>query len=346
MSFRSALVKYDRTMFEPRGVNGEPVWQRDTHIRDVLTNRLSERHAQLFALPSPQKGDAMSWDAPRDGAMLSWAAATTEQREAAADEVLGLLKDIEGLIRTLMGHSSDSSKILGDILSTSLYVGSTDNLFFVDGQLVAAHWGMTDIKNPDAPSVLPRLAEFVVVEPPLEPVPEPAEEEKPGGWRFEIPVWLVRLLSFVVGAALLGSLLWIFIVPNLPVGVLRIPTDPVDQKDMSFIEGEWEVVSGLVDERTKEPVTISYHFNSQGKGEIRTVLETRGVACSGAIQASFVEQRLDIKYLETMTCEDGSRYGLTEVRCLPQQDGPAHCTFYQQSGDNLDVLIQRKNFWS
>ena len=347
MTIRSVLIKYERTQFEPRGVNGEPIWQSDTHIRDVLANRLSERHAQFFALPSPQKSDTMSWLATRDGAIVSWQAATTEQREAASAEVKGLLADIEGLIRALMGYSSDSSRILGDILSTSLYVGSTDSLFFMDGQLVAAHWGMTDTRDPDAPSVLPRLAKFVeVAPPPPEPAPEPIEDEKPGGWRLWFPAWLLGIFGLLAGLALLAWLLWAFVLPNLPSGALRIPTDAVERKYMSFIEGEWEVLSDLVDVRTGEPVSMTYQFDSEGKGETHVVLETRGIACSGAIKATFVDQRLEIKHLEGIACEDRTKFNPIGVRCLPQADGPATCTFYQNNSYDMDILIQRKNFWS
>ena len=346
MTIRTVLIKYERTQFEPRGVNGEPVWQRDTHIRDVLTNRLSERHAEFFALPSPQKGDTMSWLATRDGAVVSWPAATTEQREAAAAEVKGLLTDFEGLIRALMGHSSDSSRILGDILSTSLYVGSTDNLFFVDGQLVAAHWGMTDTGNPDAPSVLPRLVEFVEVAPPSpEPALEPIEDEKPGGWSLWFPALRLGVFGLLAGLALLAWLLWTFVLPNTPSEALRIPTGAVEQKGTSFIEGEWEVLSDLFDTTTKAPVSITYQFDSEGKGKTHFVFETRGIACTGAIKAAFVDQRLEIKPLERMTCEDGTEYNLIEVRCLPQADGPATCKFHQKNGYDLDILIQRKSFW-
>ena len=47
-----------------------------------------------------------------------------------------------------------------------------------------------------------------------------------------------------------------------------------------------------------------------------------------------------------MVCEDDSNYNLIEVKCLPQPDGPAACMFYQQNSGNLDIMIQRKNFWS
>lgn len=353
MSVLPTLVTHDRDRFEPLGVNGEPVWRRDVQIRDVLGQRLGDRHTRLFAVPKPQRADAMSWSATRDGAVVRWSAATAEQRMAAATEASALLRDIDELIERLRAHDSDSSQILAQILETACYVGSVGDLFLVDGELVAAHWGMVGRDQPEAQSVLPRLVDLAAREPAPEAEPEavadasdPVHEPRQRVWYLRIPVAAGLLFGLLALMLVLWAVLDWFGVVTLPRDRLEVPRSAIEDGDLGFLKGDWEVLTELFDIGTSEPVKIVYSFGADGRGEVRSRLSVRKIECRGPVQVTLEGDTLRFKHTAPVRCPDGNSYSLTGVRCEVGPDGEARCVISQEAWEDLDVIVQRLGFWS
>ena len=344
VSASPVLTRFERDRYEPRGVNGEPVWRRAEQIRDVLSHRLGPRHARFFATPALLKGDAIGWTAAWEGTVTPWAAARPEQRAAASGEVAALLRDIDGLAQDLQARGAESGRILTEILTTALYVASTRTLFFVDDELVAAHWGMTDRADPEAPSVLPRLGDFVDVA--LESEPN-AETEPVAERRSWLVYWIWGgALALLVTVAVTAFLLRDRLPGGMPAKALEIPEESVENGDLGFLEGDWEIVSEILDSQTHEPVHARYRFDAGGQGEVRARLLERDVLCTGAIRAEFSGRTLKFTHLDKMKCEDESIYNVLEIVCETEGSGRATCALEQQGRSTLDVVVQRASTWS
>jgi hypothetical protein len=340
------LVRFERDRFEPRGVNGEPVWRSVYQIHDVLGQRLGDRHVRFFSIPSLLKGEEMGWSSARPGEAVGWAEVGRERRAVAAEEVAALLRDIDMVIRDLRERGADSGRILADILSTALYVASTRTLFFVDDELVVAHWGMIDRADPEAPSVLPRLGSYVDIEPEPDPEPEPVEEPRVPPVRWPRAYWIVSGLMVLLLLMLAAFMARDQIAEYLPKEVLTISETMIENKDLAFLEGEWEIVSELHDTRSGEAVKARYVFKADGTGEIQARLTDRNVLCTGSVKAQFEGRKLKLTHKQEMACEDQRKYNVLGVECEADKNGRARCAFHQKNRETMDVIIQKLNFWS
>ncbi|MDO4840051.1 MAG: SrfA family protein [Desulfovibrionaceae bacterium] len=74
---------------------------------------------------------------------------------------------------------------------------------------------------------------------------------------------------------------------------MQIPEDAAKKKDLSFLEGCWRSVTGLMDANTGQPIKAEYCFSRNGRGH-RKIIKYNGETCTGPLKARFKGNKLTI----------------------------------------------------
>jgi hypothetical protein len=98
---------------------------------------------------------------------------------------------------------------------------------------------------------------------------------------------------------------------------LAIPPDAAENKDLSFLKGCWVSTTDLYNFDSKEPITVQYCFDENGKGT-RTVREKDGSRCAGPLQARFDSSEKLVIDGSSAACNNGGRFVPQRVQCSGQ----------------------------
>ena len=120
---------------------------------------------------------------------------------------------------------------------------------------------------------------------------------------------------------------------------LVIPDKP---QDMAFLQGHWRCETGLVKQRTKEPIVVEFEFDSTGKGKGR-VFEKNN-SCTGAARGTMTAAGELIISLDEQVCRDGSRYTKQKIMCRSGEGvgAAASCRGQNADGSEWNARFIRK----
>lgn len=114
---------------------------------------------------------------------------------------------------------------------------------------------------------------------------------------------------------------------------------PEKSADMSFLQGQWRCETGLVNNRTKEPVVVEFSFDASGNGT-GGIFERRR-ACTGAARGSLTPDGTLRIRLEEQKCGGGDAYTAQEIVCR-NKEGRADCRGRNADGSPWDAHFIRK----
>lgn len=117
---------------------------------------------------------------------------------------------------------------------------------------------------------------------------------------------------------------------------LIIPSDP---ENMSFLEGYWRCETGLVNQRTKEPVVVEFEFRADGKGTGR--IFERNNQCTGNAKGEITDKGELRIILDEQHCADSSSYIEQQIVCR-NEGGIANCLGRNADGSAWDARFSRK----
>ena len=104
-----------------------------------------------------------------------------------------------------------------------------------------------------------------------------------------------------------------------PGDPLTIPPDAAENRDLSFLKGCWVSTTDLFNFDSKEPITVQYCFDENGKGT-RTVQEKGGSRCAGPLQARFDSAGKLVIDGSSAACNSGGRFVPQRVQCSGRGD--------------------------
>ncbi|MCT4705640.1 SrfA family protein [Enterobacteriaceae bacterium H11S18] len=159
------------------GENGQAVFDSALQIRETLRLRKQHGVADSLAIPQPNdEGDRVDWYAPLEGSVLSWAAASDEQRKKALRYLENCQANIATLIQRCQQAEKTAIQLFGSLLSNALQFPGSQHIYLVDGKPVITFWGFVNLNQDAREDVLDCLRVVEAPEPVIEIVPEPEPE--------------------------------------------------------------------------------------------------------------------------------------------------------------------------
>ena len=127
--------------------------------------------------------------------------------------------------------------------------------------------------------------------------------------------------------------------PSQAATPLGIPPQALDSGDVSFMDGHWRSLTGLMENRTGKPIVVEYDFkNGQGSA---TISRSDGVACRGPAGAVIQGTSLVVSQQGNLVCGDGTAYAPSDVKCTLDENQNAVCQGQYPGGDKYNVEIVR-----
>lgn len=123
--------------------------------------------------------------------------------------------------------------------------------------------------------------------------------------------------------------------PEPDPGSLVIPEDAADA---GFMQGRWLCKTGLVNSSTKEPVQMTFSFDSKGGGEA-TVIEKNDI-CSGGAKAEMKNQDLLIN-IGGLSCRNNmaNSYEEMSIKCENAAGASAQCYGLNKNGTKWEAVF-------
>lgn len=106
---------------------------------------------------------------------------------------------------------------------------------------------------------------------------------------------------------------------------------PENATDTSFMKGRWLCKTGLVNDRTGEPVQMAFSFDEKGNGE--AIVIEKNDQCKGHAKASMDGKDLNID-LSELICQNntGGAYNSMSINCENTAGATAQCYGLNKSG--------------
>ncbi|MCT4703797.1 SrfA family protein [Enterobacteriaceae bacterium H20N1] len=160
------------------GENGQAVFDSALQIRETLRLRKLYAVADSLAIPQPNdEGDRVDWYAPFEGSVLSWAAASDEQRKKALRYLDNCQANVATLIQRCQQAEKTAIQLFGSLLANTLQFPGSQHVYLVDGKPVITFWGFVNLNQGAREDVLDCLRVVDVPEPRIEFIPEPTLPE-------------------------------------------------------------------------------------------------------------------------------------------------------------------------
>ncbi|NIY46529.1 SrfA family protein [Cedecea colo] len=171
------------------GENGQAVFDSALQIRETLRLRKQHAVADSLAIPQPNdEGDRVDWYAPFEGSVLSWAAASSEQRKKALRYLDNCQANVATLIQRCQQAEKTAIQLFGSLLANALQFPGSQHVYLVDGKPVITFWGFVNLNQDAREDVLdclrvteapePTIA-FIAQPQPPQPKAEPEMAEEP-----------------------------------------------------------------------------------------------------------------------------------------------------------------------
>ncbi len=159
------------------GENGQTVFDSALQIRETLRLRKQHAVADSLAIPQPNdEGDRVDWYAPFEGSVLSWNAASDEQRKKALRYLDNCQANVTTLIQRCKQAEKTAIQLFGSLLASALQFPGSQHVYLVDGKPVITFWGFVNLNQGAREDVLDCLRAVDVPEPVIAFIPEPEPE--------------------------------------------------------------------------------------------------------------------------------------------------------------------------
>lgn len=120
---------------------------------------------------------------------------------------------------------------------------------------------------------------------------------------------------------------------------LTLPTNALKEGSTDFLNGKWNVSSGIQDKKTGKPLRLEYNFD-KGNGTV-TVTNSDGLKCVGNVSSGASQGNLNINNQTHAICSDNSSYLLPKIKCTPGQNNVANCQGDYGDGTKFPITIKQ-----
>lgn len=162
------------------GENGQTVFDSALQIRETLRLRKQQAVVDSLAIPQPNDdGDRVDWYAPFEGTVVSWAAASDEQRKKALRYLDNCQANVASLIQRCQQAEKTTIQLFGSLLANALQFPGSQYVYLVDGKPVVTFWGFVNLNSSAHSDPLDCLRVTEEHEPVIEFLPEPPPAAPP-----------------------------------------------------------------------------------------------------------------------------------------------------------------------
>jgi hypothetical protein len=162
------------------GENGQTVFDSALQIRETLRLRKQQAVVDCLAVPQPNdEGDRVDWYAPFEGTVVSWAAASDEQRKKALRYLDNCQANVASLIQRCQQSEKTAIQLFGSLLANALQFPGSQHVYLVDGKPVLTFWGFVNLNSSAHASPLDCLRVSEEHEQVIEFLPEPPPAAPP-----------------------------------------------------------------------------------------------------------------------------------------------------------------------
>ncbi|RPH24791.1 ssrAB-activated protein [Buttiauxella warmboldiae] len=162
------------------GENGQTVFDSALQIRETLRLRRQQAVVASLAIPQPNdEGDRVDWYAPYEGTVVSWAAASEEQRKNALRYLDNCRANVASLSQRCQQAEKTAIQLFGSLLANALQFPGSQHVYLIDGKPVLTFWGFVTLNSNARPDPLDCLRNDEEHEPVIERLPEPPPTAPP-----------------------------------------------------------------------------------------------------------------------------------------------------------------------
>ena len=155
------------------GENGQTVFDSALQIRETLRLRKQQAVVDSLAIPQPNdEGDRVDWYAPFEGSVVSWAAASDEQRKKALRYLDNCQANVASLVQRCQQAEKTAIQLFGSLLANALQFPGNQYVYLVDGKPVLTFWGFVNLNSSARTDALDCLRINEEHEPVIEFIPE------------------------------------------------------------------------------------------------------------------------------------------------------------------------------
>jgi hypothetical protein len=352
------LGSTDLSVVGPLSPGGQPLYRHYEVLEREVAERLSPKHAALFA--EPQVGetqDLIDWYGP-PGRFHKLADLPETDREKVRTELSGLFKDLSGLSDQLAGSSSEDDRFLARLIDLALRIPSEDSILCGPDGPVLLNWGTLPRGQPTSFHVLRILHDQEVAArqkasaetqseppsgeafggqgtPPPEP-PAPGERplrSEPGTPASQVAIVQTGLPRFAVIASVLLSLLLVLSIGGLLLTACGIALPSLSgsgtplltfcDKSSRTTDMLLTVISGYENEIAERSAncTIDGTEEPETPGQERADGngEPAGPGISGRIKLVRMEPAVG-NMCGVIVCESGLNWESEKENCMPAPD--------------------------
>lgn len=161
------------------GENGQPVYASALQLRETLRLRKQPAIADCLAIPQlNEAGDRLDWYSPREGKVVSWAAATDAARASALRQLENCLDAVAQISKTAKASEKSANQFFGSLLEKAFRFPDQNHVYLVGGQPVLTFWGFVSLDNTHNADPFAALRNTLKAEEPLPTLSLAAEKPR------------------------------------------------------------------------------------------------------------------------------------------------------------------------
>jgi len=161
------------------GENGQPVYASALQLRETLRLRKQPAIADCLAIPQlNEAGDRLDWYSPREGKVVSWAAATDSARASALRQLENCLNVVAQIGNTAKSSEKPANQFFGSLLEKAFRFPDQNHVYLVGGQPVITFWGFVNFDSASNTDAFASLRNTLTADEPLPTLSLAAEKVK------------------------------------------------------------------------------------------------------------------------------------------------------------------------
>ncbi|WP_047608242.1 SrfA family protein [Rahnella aquatilis] len=161
------------------GENGQPVYASALQLRETLRLRKQPAIADCLAIPQlNEAGDRLDWYSPREGKVVSWAAATDTARASALHQLENCLDTVSQISKAAKSSEKPATQFFGSLLEKAFRFPDQNHVYLVGGQPVLTFWGFLSLDSVSQPDPFAALRNTLTADEPLPALSLAAEKIK------------------------------------------------------------------------------------------------------------------------------------------------------------------------